>query len=804
MANSDYEQRGSGQFTAIGNAANSLDYFSDIIEVVEMVFDSTLEDDISVGMGIMIEEEVLRLVEIIDYNDVHQTLTIRVARGCADTRPWQHPGGVDVWFFSETIGTDGRIYAGGEQNGVKVLPWTHSGGTMAVEKSPPQPITFNWRFSRPYLPGHMRHSASELAWFNNAKFGYDDGGLLLRWTHRDRVLQADQLIDHFQGNIGPEPGSVYKARIYNAGNDLLRTEVGISGTQWLYPWAQAMGDFGLLVGSNAERQGFLEFMSYRDGLDSWQYYRIPFTIVADGPQALIAMYGEQVLLKPVPGEDDERQPIMRGANVAMFGQQVMQPSDNSGPGDGGLAVGAMVALLQEDVTSGDSVFAPLNRIWFEAPYTYLIRRYNMAPFSPRIVSGVARTSDRLTDSHSIWSKLRDEVGGDFVKKGEPPWCAWATLGAPLNYLDSTAKIDKTSLADGVPLDGVHPGMLALVGGEIVIVRSVDQVAGTIALGRGSVDTVPARHSAGARIWFFEAACGVDEGPFPDPVDNDDRVSVDLKAVPRGYGGYEVAPRKVPSDLLKLSLRKQRPFPPGRLLVNGQPWFEGFNTEPNRSLVFTFTQRNRLTLRANAVDHHYENVADEPGTTYVFTIATYRITTDNRTVPLIIRQDRVVGQRYEYTWEMALQDGFRIAAIHGYCGRLTATITVDAERDGLLNWQGYGVRVTLPAPACPPGQSPGGNTPRPPGGGPGGGANPGGNPGGGNGNGSNNDSPGEGGNDRPPREEDPFDNGGGDNGDTGYPGDKEPPGEGEEGAMYWDTKWDIFYAARKRGEDDIGE
>lgn len=792
MANSDYEKRGSGQFALVATLKQNISYFDNVLELVDAVYDSGPDEDLAVGMSIMLNEEIMRVDEIIEVDG--DTLTVRVGRGCADTRPWEHPGGSDVWFFDDATGTDGRIYAGGEQAGVKVLPWTHSGGVMPVEQSPPLPLTFNWRYSRPYVPGLARHSVPAMPWFEEARFSYDDGGMHVSWTHRDRLLQADQLIDHFQGNIGPEPGVTCKVRVFNDGNDLLRTEVGISGNQWTYPWAQAMGDFGLTVGSNREVGGFLELCAYRDGLDSWQYYRMPFKLVADGPQMLVAMFGEQIV-QPQPVDETDRHPLTRAVNVAMYGEQVMQPSGNDGAQDGGLPVGVMVAMLQEDVGTGDSVFAPMNRIWFEAPYTFLIRRFGLAPFSARIVSGVARTSDRLTDAHSIWSRLRDDSTAEFAKKGEPPWCAWATTASPLDYLQEDVAISKTSLADGVDLDEVRPGMLALIGGEIVIVRSIDQVAKRMTVGRGSVDTVPSPHAAGSRIWFFEAGCGVDDGPFPDPADNDARVGVDLKAVPKGYGGYEIPPSKAPTDFLRLSLRKQRPFPPGRLLVNGMPWFNGGTAEPGKSLVFTFTQRNRLTLRANAVDHHHDSIPHEPGTTYVFSIVAYYTPVSGTSQLIRIREDRVIGERYEYTWEMAVRDGYRLAALYDYCGRVSTNIKIDAERDGLLNWQGYSVRVVLPAPACPPGKYPGGNVPLPPGPGPGGGA------GGNNGNGSNNDSPGDGGTNQPPRDEDPFNNGSGDNGDTGNPGGHEPPGEDDK---YWDYRWDIFYAARKRGEDDIGE
>lgn len=791
MANTDYEKRGSGQFTAIGNMTAQMHYFDDIMTLAGMVWEEGPDNDIYVGMGILVEEEILRLTEIISMSPDQKEMAIRVARGCADTRPWILPQGADVWFYDDATGTDGMIYAGGEEGGVKVLPWTHNGGVMEVEDSPPLAITYNWRYSRPYLPGLMQHSASNEPWFERAEFGYDDGGLALKWAHRDRILQSDQLIDHHQGNIGPEPGATYKARIYNEGNDLLRTEVGITGTTWTYPWAQAMGDFGMVVGTNQTKNGFLEFMAYRQGLDSWQYYRIPFTIIADGPEVFVAMLGEQVMVKPVEDGPDEDPAPINGAMIAALGQQVMQQREaDEGEDPGGVINGAMVAHLREVVKSADTLFAPLHRIWFEAPHTFLVRRYGMAPLSARIVSGVARSSDRLTDSHSIWSKSYNPTAGEFEKKGEPNWCPWATLARPIEYFDEVVDISKTSLVDGVSLDGVRPGQLALLGIEVVIVKALDQVAMKVTIGRGAVDTIPWRHGGADRIWFFEADCGVNDGPFVEPTGDTGRITVDNKAVPKGYGGYEAPERKLPSDRLYLANRKFRPFPPGRLQVNGRPWFEGLYVEKDRSNVFTLTQRNRLTQGANLYDHHHDSIPFEPGTTYVFniTISYYKTPLATRPTVVVVRNDMTVGTRYEYTWEMAARDSATIQShLKWICGRISTVMRVSALRDGMTSWQSYTVPLSLPAGACGWGQRPG-NT--------GGGGWQG-------GNGGNNHNPGEGGGNRPPRPEDPFDNGSGNDGDSGYPGGSNPGGEGDDG-MYWDYNWDEFWAARRRDEDDIGE
>ncbi len=56
-----------------------------------------------------------------------------------------------------------------------------------------------------------------------------------RWAHRDRLLQADRLIEHDAGSIGPEPGTTTTVRIYHAlSNTLLHTTENLAGTSTAY------------------------------------------------------------------------------------------------------------------------------------------------------------------------------------------------------------------------------------------------------------------------------------------------------------------------------------------------------------------------------------------------------------------------------------------------------------------------------------------------------------------------------------------------------------------------------------------
>ncbi|SFA72834.1 hypothetical protein [Azotobacter beijerinckii] len=90
------------------------------------------------------------------------------------------------------------------------------------------------------------------------------GDVVLNWAHRDRLLQADQLIDTAQGSIGPESCTTYSARLLRADTQaVLASQAGIAGTTATLATTY--------VGSVIAK-----LRSVRDGLDSHQRWRHTF------------------------------------------------------------------------------------------------------------------------------------------------------------------------------------------------------------------------------------------------------------------------------------------------------------------------------------------------------------------------------------------------------------------------------------------------------------------------------------------------------------------------------------------------
>lgn len=83
------------------------------------------------------------------------------------------------------------------------------------------------------------------------------GAFDVAWAHRDRLLQADRLIDAEAASIGPEPSISYTLRVY-IDSVLDQEQPSIIGSATSIP---------VLSGNGRAR---LEVWAVRDGLESWQ------------------------------------------------------------------------------------------------------------------------------------------------------------------------------------------------------------------------------------------------------------------------------------------------------------------------------------------------------------------------------------------------------------------------------------------------------------------------------------------------------------------------------------------------------
>jgi len=202
-------------------------------------------DDVEVGMAALVGDEIVR-VDAVDYD----TSTLTIGRGCADTVPASHASGTRVWFYDGFEGWDETAYTSGATLQAQLLTNT-SIGQLDPALASTDSLTLQGRQGRPYPPGNLLINGS-------AYPSAVTGDVVLSWAHRDRLLQADQLIDSEQGSIGPESGTTYSARLLRADTLAeLTSQSGITGTTATLSTTY--------IGSV-----IVELWSVRDGLDSWQ------------------------------------------------------------------------------------------------------------------------------------------------------------------------------------------------------------------------------------------------------------------------------------------------------------------------------------------------------------------------------------------------------------------------------------------------------------------------------------------------------------------------------------------------------
>ncbi|MDT4822833.1 putative phage tail protein [compost metagenome] len=211
-----------------------------------------------VGGAALIDDEIVRVVSF-DPATASGTL----ARGCIDTVPALHTAGTRLWFYEGDEGLDPTQYAPSTTVQARLLTQT-SQGQLDPALAATDSLVMAQRQGRPYPPGLFRIGGA-------AYPASITGDVVLTWSHRDRLLQADQLIDTTQGDIGPEAGTSYTARLLRADNSaVLTSQTEVTGT--------TMTLTTTYVGSV-----IVELWSERAGLASWQRWRHTFEHLAPPP-----------------------------------------------------------------------------------------------------------------------------------------------------------------------------------------------------------------------------------------------------------------------------------------------------------------------------------------------------------------------------------------------------------------------------------------------------------------------------------------------------------------------------------------
>lgn len=243
------------------------------------------------GMAVLIDDEQL---EFVSFDEETRIATVK--RGVTDTFPAAHVGGTTIWLVDDEIGADGNEYQDGEVIYGKALTRT-STGVLDIEAAPLLSIEADQRVFRPYPPGNVRVDGVSIYLIDDT---YAFSEPEITWAHRDRKIQADVLVGHFESSVGPEPGTTYQIRIYGAdGLSFIRAvDVGLE-SGWTYTLEMQMEDL-------SPTGAWFELNALRDGVSSRVYrFFLILSVIHWGDDLQFAM------------DDDTPPPAGDGLNFVM-------------------------------------------------------------------------------------------------------------------------------------------------------------------------------------------------------------------------------------------------------------------------------------------------------------------------------------------------------------------------------------------------------------------------------------------------------------------------------------------------------
>ena len=181
-------------------------------------------------------------------------------RGIGDTVPMNHPTNADVFFIGQYVPSTVNTYTEGDSVELKVAPQNRYQTSEVDGITGSVTVDFGARVFRPIAPGCVKVNGVEF----NLQY-LDTPDVTLSWAHRDR-FSGPRFIDNSDPtDYGPEAGTTYTVKVFNAEGVLIHTASAIATNTFVYSQAQEQADDGKIN----EKLTF-QVSSQRDSYDSWQ------------------------------------------------------------------------------------------------------------------------------------------------------------------------------------------------------------------------------------------------------------------------------------------------------------------------------------------------------------------------------------------------------------------------------------------------------------------------------------------------------------------------------------------------------
>lgn len=329
--------------------------------------------------------------------------------------------------------------------------------------------------------------------------------------------------------------------------------------------------------------------------------------------------------------------------------------------------------------------------------------------APRALYGDARmvlaVAQREGGQEAGYLIETDPAGGtSYVQVGEsadftPTGVLNADYGATTHALDSTGFV-VSSAADLDELEAVTAterasgNALLLVGNEFMAYTSLTDLGGGLwrvnGVQQGALDTVPARHLAGARVWFVSGGASL---ALSASLATDGAVRTRL--LPYTFRETLAAASATPMTITTAS-RYLKPYPPAGVTVNGLYFRDALITGATTPFTLAWRHRDRLQQvdATTVLQQDAASVGPEAGVTY--TLKLY-----GEDGALKRTESGLTGTSYTWTTEVAdsmIPDGSGTPGAYRYNG--AGRVVIETWRDGIKSFQDYDFNWTRPE-AIPP-------------------------------------------------------------------------------------------------------
>lgn len=244
------------------------------------------------------------------------------------------------------------------------------------------------------------------------------------------------------------------------------------------------------------------------------------------------------------------------------------------------------------------------RVVIEAPYYELVQRMGQTSadelLSSSPESGYLLASARRPPG-AINASLMVDAGSGYEDSGiVVEFCPAAELSAPVGQLDTTLPITNADT-----LEEIRIGSHLQLGEELVRVDAIGE--NSITVGRGVLDTVPAKHPSGTPLLAW------DDYAEGDQVEYLDGETLGVRLLPVSGAG-EVELSAAPTDTLTMLSRAARPYPPGDFKINGEHFPE--EVPMNQPVVLTWAHRDRVQQTGGGlIDFLGGDIGPEQGVSY---------------------------------------------------------------------------------------------------------------------------------------------------------------------------------------------